>query len=112
MRIVILIHQTFQTDLEITFRMLGEELVKKYNTGIAIGKRSILINKDITHRQIDIIGRCGDVRRCSGLRPDFWYSDRKDTHLIGQGSELVNGIELDSVKRVLKIVDILAKEGE
>lgn len=109
---LILIHRSSTDDMRLTIRNLGTELVGRYDTGVRYTDRAIHIDTNLTYKHIDIFGRCGNPVRCEGLKPDFWYSDRRDLDrwFKSLGKE-VNGIRLDHTQDVLKIVDILVKDG-
>lgn len=109
---LILIHRSSIDDMRESIKGLALELVNKYDTGIRYTDRAIHIDTSLTHKHIDIFGRCGNPVRCEGLKPDFWYSDRRDLDrwFKSLGKE-VNGIRLDHTQDVLKIVDILVKDG-
>lgn len=61
-----------------------------------------------------IIGKYGDPTRLAGLRPDFYNAENGEINwFLEQAASKLNGVKLDDVRNVLKIVDILKMpEGE
>lgn len=109
---LILIHRSSIDDMRKSIKDLVTKLTERYETGIRFTDRAIHIDTCLTHKHIDIFGRCGDPTKCAGLLPDFWYTDRKDfnewfNHIAGR----VGGIELSDWEDVLKIVEILVREN-
>ena len=67
----------------------------------------ISIEDGILH-PIYINGRTGPCEKLAGLRPDFYnVKDESIEWILEQGASKVNGIKLDNVCSVLKIIDIL-----
>ncbi len=109
---LILIHRSSIDDMRESIKGLALELVNKYDTGIRYTDRAIHIDTSLTHKHIDIFGRCGNPEKCAGLRPDFWYTDRKDMDFWFEcAAEKVNGIKLNDYRDTLKIIDILVRDG-
>lgn len=109
---LILIHRSSIDDMRESIKGLAIELVNKYETGIRYTDRAIHIDTSLTHKHIDILGRCGNAEKCAGLSPDFWYTDRKDMDLLFKCRAVkVYGIKLNDCRDILKIVDILVKDG-
>lgn len=74
-------------------------IVSKFTRGI--------ISKGLLH-PVYIDGRTGPCERLAGLRPDFYnVDDGGIERFLEQGASKVNGIKLDNVRSVLKIIDIL-----
>lgn len=108
---LILIHRSSTDDMRRTIKDLRTELVGRYDTGVRYTDRTIHIDTNLTCKHIDIFGRCGNPIRCEGLKPDFWYSDRRDLdwRFKSLGKD-INGIRLDHTQDALKIVDILVRD--
>lgn len=108
---LILIHRSSIEDMRESIKILALELVNKYGTGVRYTDRAIHIDTNLTFKHIDILGRCGNPEKCSGLSPDFWYTDRRDLdHRFKSLGKDVNGIRLDHTQDVLKIVEILVRD--
>ena len=108
---LILIHRSSIDDMRQTIKCLALELANKYGTGVRYTDRAIHIDTNLTFKHIDILGRCGNPMKCAGLRPDFWYTDRKDMDFWFKWSAgKVNGIKLDECRDALKIIDILVRD--
>lgn len=70
-------------------------------------RRLISIEEGLLH-PVYIDGRTGPCERLAGLRPDFYnVDDGGIERFLEQGASKVNGIKLDNVRSVLKIIDIL-----
>lgn len=73
-------------------------------------RRLISIENGILH-PVYIDGRTGPCEKLGGLRPDFYnIDDGRDgmmEWMLEQGACKVDGIKLDNVRSVLKIIDIL-----
>lgn len=101
----IVIHRVSAEELE---QVLGELCLKldipyKYNKH----RHLISIEEGLFH-SVYIEGRCGPCEKLAGLRPDFYNVDDGEIEwFLEQGASKVNGIKLDNVCSVLKIIDIL-----
>lgn len=86
-----------------------EELCLKLDIPYKYNKRGRLISiEDGILHPIYINGRTGPCEKLAGLRPDFYNVDDGGIEwLLEQGASKVNGIKLDNVCSVLKIIDIL-----
>ena len=108
---LILIHRSSIEDMRESIKILALELANKYSTGVRYTDRAIHIDTNLTFKHIDILGRCGISEKCSGLSPDFWYTDRKDLDFWFKWTAgKVNGIKLDEWRDALKIIDILVRD--
>ena len=101
----IVIHRVSAEELE---QVLGE-LCLKLDIPYKYNKRGRLISiEDGILHPIYINGRTGPCEKLAGLRPDFYNVDDGEIEwFLEQGASKVNGIKLDNVCRVLKIIDIL-----
>lgn len=109
---LILIHRSSIEDMRESIKELTAKLTERYNTGIRFTDRAIHIDTALAYKHIDILGRSGDVRKCAGLLPDFWYSDRKDlNNWFCNVAGRVGGIELNDWSDALKIIEILVREN-
>lgn len=107
----ILIHRSSIEDMRESIKILALELANKYSTGVRYTDRAIHIDTNLTFKHIDILGRCGNPEKCSGMSPDFWYTDRKDLDFwFKWDAGKVNGIKLDECRDALKIIDILVRD--
>lgn len=101
----IVIHRVSAKKLE---QVLGELCLKldipyKYDKY----RRLISIEDGLLH-PVYIDGRTGPCEKLAGLRPDFYnVDDGRIEWFLEQGACKVNGIKLDNVRSVLKIIDIL-----
>jgi hypothetical protein len=101
----IVIHRYSAKELEL---VLGELCLKldipyKYDKY----RRLISIEAGLLH-PVYIDGRIGPCEKLAGLRPDFYNVDDGEIKwFLEQGASKVNGIKLDNVRSVLKIIDIL-----
>lgn len=101
----VIVHRYSAKKLE---QVLGE-LSMKLNIPYKYDKyrRLISIEEGLFH-PVYIDGRTGPCERLAGLRPDFYNVDDEEIKwFLEQGASKVNGIELDNVCSVLKIIDIL-----
>lgn len=86
-----------------------EELCRRLDIPYKYDKRRHLISieEGLLH-PVYIDGRTGPCEKLAGLRPDFYNVDDGEIEwFLEQGACKVNGIELDNIRSVLKIIDIL-----
>lgn len=72
--------------------------------------RSSFAKIDIYDR-IRIDFRCGDICRCVGMRPNYFYADTYEAaEFIAQGAYKCDGKRLDNLSEILDIITELLKE--
>ena len=101
----IVIHRYSAKKLERIF----EELCRRLDIPYKYDKHRHLISiEEGLFHSVYIEGRCGSRKKLAGLRPDFYNVDDGEIEwFLEQGASKVNGIKLDNVCSVLKIIDIL-----
>lgn len=105
MNIVIVIHRRNNKELNHAFSDLCQKLDIPYKWD----KRRNLISLEhgLLHT-VYIQGRTGAYEKLAGLRPDFYNGDdERVDYFLEQGACKANGIKLDSMYGVLKIIDIM-----
>lgn len=101
----VIVHRYSMKELE---RIFGD-LCLKLDIPYKYDKRRRLISiEDGLIHPVYIDGRTGSYEKLAGLRPDFYNTDDGEIEwFLEQGASKVNGIKLDNVRSVLKIIDFL-----
>lgn len=105
-RLNIVIYRNSAEELDRIF----DELLKRLSiSNIYVDYDRLLLSvKDGLLYPVYIDGRTGPCEKLAGIRPDFYNTDDKEMlWFLKQGASKVNGVKLDDVLDVLKIVDIL-----